>query len=138
MTGRQKQLVQESLEDLRDLSAPVSLLFYGRLFDLDPALRKLFKADIRDQASKLMSMLALIVESLDHFDELRPQLFEMGRRHAAYGVEAGHYETVAAALVWAIGQALQPDFYPETKAAWLALIDAVSEVMKAGALHPQI
>jgi nitric oxide dioxygenase len=57
----------------------------------------------------------------------------MGQRHAGYGVRPTHYTTVASALIWAIGAALQDEFSSELKAAWRALIEAVSAVMIDGA-----
>ena len=35
--------------------------------------------------------------------------------------------------MWALGQALDDEFYPELRAAWLAIIEAVSLSMKNGA-----
>ena len=34
-----------------------ALEFYGRLFELDPSVRALFKNDMKDQGRKLMAML---------------------------------------------------------------------------------
>jgi hypothetical protein len=36
-------------------------------------------------------------------------------------------------LIWALGQALDTQFYPELRVAWLAIIEAVSLGMKNGA-----
>ena len=60
-------------------------------------------------------------------------LRELGRRHVAYGVKEQHYNTLCSALVWAFGQALQPGFDDEVRAAWTAVIQAVNEQMKIGA-----
>ena len=80
-----------------------------------------------------MDMITALVENLDRFEELAPMLKAMGQRHSAYGVQLGHYATVASALIWAFGIALEDEFSPELKAAWTAVIDAVSAVMKQGA-----
>lgn len=131
MTSEQKHLVRESFARLRHASVPVALLFYGRLFEVDPSLRLLFRHDMRTQATKLMDMLAAIVDGLDSFELLRPQLQELGRKHRVdYKVRDEHYDTLRNALVWAFGQALQPEFYPETRAAWIAAIDVISATMR--------
>ena len=44
-----------------------------------------------------------------------------------------HYNILCSALVWAFGQALQPGFDDEVRAAWTAVIRAVNEEMKIGA-----
>jgi len=133
MTPEQKQLIRESFPAIREMAGPVSLLFYGRLFALDPALRPMFRQDIELQGRKLMDMLRAVVENLDHFEGLAPTLRALGQKHAGYGVRPEHYQTVTQALIWALGQALDTQFYPELKSAWLAIIEAVSLSMKKGA-----
>ena len=97
MTKKQIELVRESFEVIRGNSGPVAMLFYGRLFDLDPKLRPLFKTEMREQSRKLMDMLASIVEHLDSLERVRPQLRELGNKHVGYGVRPEHYETLAPA-----------------------------------------
>lgn len=133
MTSRQKQLVRESFFTIRETAGPLSMLFFGRLFQLDPALRPMFHQDLRLQGRKLMDMLIAVVDSLDHFQELDAMLRALGQRHAGYGVRPEHYATVTTALLWALGQALDMEFYPEVRAAWLTVIDAISDRMQAGA-----
>jgi hemoglobin-like flavoprotein len=133
MTEREKQIVSESFPLIREIAIPVSLLFYGRLFDLDPSLRQLFKIDMKEQSKKLVAMLDSIVESIDDWDRIVPVLRELGQRHVAYGVKEQHYNTLCSALVWAFGQALQPGFDSEVRTAWIAVIRAVNEQMKMGA-----
>jgi hemoglobin-like flavoprotein len=133
LTPRQKRLVRESFESVREYSDSVVLLFYGRLFELAPQARALFKIGIRAQAAKLMDTLTSLVDALDRFEELRKDLAELGRRHAGYKVEAAHYEVLVTALTWAFGQALGIEFDRETRAAWELLLGSVSAVMIAGA-----
>jgi hemoglobin-like flavoprotein len=133
MTQREKQIVSESFPLIREIAIPVSLLFYGRLFDLDPSLRPLFKIDMTEQSKKLVAMLDAIVESIDDWERIVPVLRELGQRHVAYGVKEQYYDTLCSALVWAFGQALQPGFDAEVRAAWTAVIRAVNEQMKIGA-----
>lgn len=78
-------------------------------------------------------MLVVLVEGLDDFEQQRPALRAMGLRHAAYGVVQAHYDTLAAALLWALGHMLRPEFSPDTESAWAALLEEVNATMKAGA-----
>jgi hemoglobin-like flavoprotein len=133
LTEQQARLVRESIEALEDLAGPMTVLFYGRLFELDPSLRPLFHIDIREQASKLMAMLQTVVASLDHFDQVRPQLAELGSRHVTYHVRPEHYRTLREALLWSLGRALDTQFDRETRAAWTVLLDTISQAMLAGA-----
>ncbi len=132
MTLQQVALVKESFEQVRHVAIPVTLLFYGRLFDLDPGLRPLFKIDIREQSNKLAAMLATVIDSLESLDELRPRLQELGRRHVTYGVQREHYETLTSALLWALGQALQSEFSPDVRAAWAEVLHQVNREMLRG------
>ena len=133
MTPRQKQIIRETFPLIREIAIPVSLLFYGRLFDLDPSLRRLFKIDLKEQSKKLVAMLDALVEGIDDWEKIVPVLRELGQRHVGYGVKEQHYDTVCSALVWAFGQALQPGFDEEVRTAWTAVIQAVNEQMKIGA-----
>ncbi|MEO8028147.1 MAG: globin domain-containing protein [Bryobacteraceae bacterium] len=133
MNARQKTMVRDSFDQIRDMAGPLATLFYGRLFSMDPSTRPLFKGDIKLQGTKLMGMLDSVVGSLDEFGKLTPVLRELGHRHAVYGVEEGHYQTVSTSLQWALAQALEARFDDETRAAWTALLDHVSTEMLAGA-----
>jgi len=136
MTRHQARLLRESFEIVREVAQPMTVLFYGRLFDLDPNLRPLFNIDIREQSRKLVAMLALIVDSLETLDKLRPQLQELGRRHVDYGVRPEHYATLSSALLWALGQALDTEFSPDVRAAWTEVIETISATMLEGTENP--
>jgi len=131
LTARQEFLIRKTLESLAEFSDSVLLLLYERLFELDPGVRQLFRIPIEQQAQKLKEMLATIVEMLDRFDELRPQLLELGRRHAHYGMQPAHCRPMKEALLWAMAQVLEADFDLETRAAWDSLLTAVCEAMLA-------
>ena len=133
MSRKQIRLVRDSFFEIAEVSGPVAVLFYGRLFELAPEVRPLFRQDTEVQGRKLMDMITTLVAHLDRLDELDPMLRALGQRHAGYGVLPEHYTTVSTALLWALGQALDEAFSPEVKAAWRAAIEAASTVMKQGA-----
>jgi len=136
LTPQQKRLVRESFESLEEYSDTAVRLFYGRLFEIAPPVRGLFKVDIREQSRKLHDMLASIVGTLDRFDELKPVLADLGRRHVAYGAQPAHYDALRTALLWALGHALNTEFDAPTKAAWDLLLRSVSSAMLQGAEDP--
>ena len=131
--SRQAWLIRGSYELIKDMPQAVGMLFYGRLFELEPTVRPLFKNDIQIQSQKLMETLAAAVDSLDNFTALTPTLRAMGARHVEYGVQPEYYNLVRDALLWSMGQALQEDFDPETRTAWKSLLDLVIAEMLAGA-----
>ena len=133
MTQSQRQLVRQTLDQLRHEVEPVTLLLYGKLFELDPSTRPLFHNDLMAQGRKLVATLDAIAASLDQLESIRPRLLELGRLHASYGIQSGHYETLVTALLWAFGQALGPDFDARAREAWRVALSAVTAVMQEGA-----
>jgi len=133
MTPKQKQLVQSSFEQVRPIADVAATLFYGRLFDLDPNLERLFKGDLHTQGRMLFQVMSVVVGGLDDLDELAPSIQALGKRHAGYGVEDHHYKTVGAALLWTLERGLGSAFTVEVKAAWSALYQLLEQTMKAGA-----
>lgn len=132
MTPAERNLVRDSMASLQEYAEPVALLFYGKLFELDPSARRLFHHDLALQGRKLMDMLTAVIECIDDLQPMNERLAELGRKHAGYGVRPEQYETVTNALLWSIGQALGPDFDIATRNAWKAAIGAVCTRMLAG------
>ena len=133
MTPREKSVVRETFAQVAPSADTVATLFYGRLFELDPTLKALFKGDMREQGRKLMQMIGLAVSRLDALDELVPAVQALGRRHAGYGVKDVDYDTVGAALLWTLQQGLGPAFTPEVKSAWTTVYGLLASTMKAAA-----
>jgi hemoglobin-like flavoprotein len=133
LSAKQKRLIRESFESVREYENSVLVLFYGRLFEIAPEARALFRIDIREQSAKLMETLRILIDTLDRFEQLLPHLAELGRKHLTYGVQPYLYERLRAALSWALGQALGAEFDRVTRAAWDTLLTTVSAVMLEGA-----
>ncbi|AMY09198.1 Nitric oxide dioxygenase [Luteitalea pratensis] len=132
ITRTQRDLVRQSLDRLTVDAVPVTLLLYGKLFELDPSARRLFHNDLAVQGRKLMDTLDAVASSLDNLESLRPRLLQLGRRHADYGVGPADYDRLITALLWAFAQALGPDFDKPTREAWRVALSAVAAVMQEG------
>ncbi len=130
MTSEQIQLIRQTFALLEPRARVAALIFYQRLFTLDPALRKLFSTDIEVQGNKLMQMLGAAVGLLESPNTLQAVLEDLGRRHARYGVEDRHYATVGAALQFMLQECLGPAFTPSARAAWAALYLVVGVTMQ--------
>ena len=136
MTPKQKQLVQNSWEKVLPISEAAAALFYGRLFELDPSTRPLFKhTNMPEQRKKLMNMIGAAVNGLNAIDQLIPAVSNLGRRHMAYGVTDEHYTTVGKALIWTLEQGLGADFTPEVKEAWTTVYGLLADTMKNATLR---
>src|SRR5260370_15349200 len=86
MTRNEKNLVLRSFAQVMPIAETAAELFYGRLFELDPTLRPMFRGDMREQGRKLMQMLAVAVDGLRPLDESLPAGFPVGPRRARSGV----------------------------------------------------
>ena len=80
-----------------------------------------------------MAMIGTAVANLDKLETIVPTVQDLGRRHVAYGVQASQYDTVAAALLWTLGQGLGEAFTPPVEAAWTEAYTILATVMKDAA-----
>ena len=133
LTSTQIGLVQRSFAIIAPIADDAAALFYQRLFELDPSLRRMFPEDMTGQRKKLMQMLTAAVKGLDRVDQLVPVLQDLGRRHVAYGVTDAHYDTVGAALMWTLKMGLGKGFTPETKGAWAMVYGLLATTMRDAA-----
>jgi len=138
LTETQKILVQKSFEKVLPIADTAAALFYGRLFEIDPSLRHMFKGDLNEQGKKLMMTLKIAVGGLDRLDELVPQIEKLGRNHAGYGVKDEHYNTVASALLWTLEKGLGEDFTDEVKDAWVTVYTIIADTMKNAAKEAEL
>ena len=133
MTADEIAMVRTSFAQVVPIRETAAGLFYGRLFELDPSLKPLFRGDLKEQGIKLMAMIGTAVAGLDRLDTVVPAMQALGRRHVGYGVQAAHYDTVATALLWTLEQGLGAAFTPDVKAAWTRAYGFLAGTMKEAA-----
>jgi hemoglobin-like flavoprotein len=130
ITPPQIPLVQQTWQQVLPIRDEAAALFYGRLFELDPSVKALFKGDMVQQGRRLIDMIDVAVRGLNKLDSLIPALHQMGMRHVAYGVKASHYDTVGAALLWTLGTGLGDGFTAEVEEAWAAVYGVLAATMQ--------
>lgn len=126
-------LVRHTFDLVVPIAGVAADLFYARLFEIAPSLRHMFPDDMRDQKRKLMVMIATAVQGLYDLDKLVPQVKALGARHAGYGVQPEHYDTVGAALLWTLERGLASAFTPEVELAWTRVYGLLAATMQEGA-----
>ena len=128
MTPDQKRLVQATWQQVVPIADTAAVLFYRRLFEIDPAARKLFRAtDMAEQRRKLLQVLGVAIRGLDNVDGLISTVEDLGRRHVGYGVTDAHYDSVGAALLWALEQGLAGAWTPAAASAWTEVMGCCPE-----------
>lgn len=133
MTPKKIELVKSSWSKVAPISEQAAELFYGKLFELNPELKSLFKSDMKEQGRKLMAILNTAVNSLEKLETIVPAVQDMGRRHVAYGVKDEDYDTVGEALLWTLEQGLGEGFTADVKDAWVDTYTLVATTMKTAA-----
>jgi len=133
MNPQQIQLVRSTWQQVLPIQAAAADLFYGRLFELAPDTRPLFKRDIHAQGAMLMATLDAVVRSLHDLGAVLPTAQQLARRHVGYGVKPHHYDSVGTALIWTLEQGLGAALTPAARQAWLLAYDALAGAMKAAA-----
>jgi hemoglobin-like flavoprotein len=133
MTPEQAVLVKDSWAMVVPISAKAAELFYGKLFEMDPDLKPLFKGDMKEQGAKLMKMINTAVNGLDRLEAIVPAVQMLGKRHVAYGVTDEHYDTVGGALLWTLEAGLGEAFTPAVRDAWATVYGVLATTMKEAA-----
>jgi hemoglobin-like flavoprotein len=133
LTANDIMLVRASFARVLPIKNAAADLFYDRLFEVAPGLRRMFPADLHQQKQKLMAMLATAVGGLTDLEALVPKVKALGARHVGYGARAADYNVVGEALLWTLERGLGEDFTPEVRAAWTKVYGVLAATMEAGA-----
>lgn len=127
------ELVQGTFKDVVPIADKAAEIFYGKLFEKDPSLKPMFKGDMKEQGAKLMSMIGTAVNGLSNLEALVPAVQNLGKGHAAYGVQDAHYDTVGASLLETLEVGLGDKFTAEVKEAWTEVYTVLATTMKDAA-----
>lgn len=129
MTPNQVKAIQESFAKVVPISEQAAALFYGRLFEIAPAVEPLFRGDMKEQGRKLMATLGIVVNGLSNLDAVLPAASALAKRHVDYGVKPDDYAPVGAALLWTLEKGLGDQWTPDLAAAWSAAYAVLSDFM---------
>jgi hemoglobin-like flavoprotein len=129
MTPEQIKAIQESFARVVPISEQAAALFYGRLFEIAPALKPLFRGDMTEQGRKLMATLGVVVNGLADLESVLPAASALAKRHVDYGVEAADYQPVGEALLWTLERGLGEQWTPQLATAWTEAYTILSSFM---------
>ena len=129
MNPIQVTMVQQSFSKVAPIADDAAAFFYGRLFEIAPEVRPLFRGDMKEQGRKLMGTLAVVVNGLGDLNAILPAASALAKRHVSYGVTPDHYAPVGAALLWTLERGLGAQWSQELAAAWAAAYATLSGFM---------
>lgn len=126
-------LIRKTFSEMERPAHVAALVFYRRLFTLEPSLQPLFKTGVEEQSRKFMDFLASVISRLERPEQLLPELESLGARHRGYGVADSHYDLVEKALLGMAKETLGHRFTPEVEAAWRRFHRFMAAAMRNGA-----
>ena len=119
MTSHQINLIRSSWAKVSAMdTVVVGTLFYGKIFEIAPDARDMFRAEIPEQSKKVFSMLNYVISKLDSLEDIIGEIAKLARRHTTYGVKEEHYAVVGNALLWTLEKGLGTDWNEDLKEAW--------------------
>ena len=80
VTPDQVKAIQDSFKLVAPISEQAAALFYGRLFEIAPDVKPLFRGDMTEQGRKLMATLGVVVNSLGNLEAILPRARQAPRR----------------------------------------------------------
>jgi hemoglobin-like flavoprotein len=137
--GLNVELLEQSFELVAPHGDKLVDTFYRNLFTDYPAVKPLFEdAEMKQQKTKLLASLKLVVDNLRKPDVLTAALESMGERHVAYGAEEDHYPAVGATLLKSLAEVAGDAWNDELEQAWADAYGAISAIMLQGAAQPAV
>jgi len=130
LNPRQTLLIKLSWSHLSNRLEDFGDTFYNILFDIEPALRSLFKNDMEKQKLKFAAMMNHIVSRLQYTDKLDDELKALGQRHLSYGVTPDQYDKVMIAFLLTMEKRLKRRWDTETRDAWTMAFVYMGSQMK--------
>lgn len=129
MTPQQIAMVQDSFTKVAPIADQAAVLFYDRLFEIEPSVKPMFRGDMAEQRRKLMATIGVVVTGLTKLETVLPAASALAKKHVGYGVKAEHYPVVGAALLWTLEKGLGDAWTPELAEAWTAAYGTLSGYM---------
>lgn len=121
MTPKQITLVQEAWQKIKPISSKAAEIFYNTLFEMDPPLKSLFKSNIKEQGSKLITMLDAAIKLLDEPEKLQVTIKKLQAKNIVYKLNKSHYDVVESAFIKTLEVCLGTSFTVTLKKAWISV-----------------
>ncbi len=132
------KLLEATFAVVKPKAMDLTALFYKTLFERYPSVKPLFEGvEIKDQQTKLVQALALVVANLSKPDVLIPTLQALGVRHIKYGAEPAHYPAVAEVMLFALAETAGKAWTKEAHQAWSDALNTIATVMIEAAAAEQ-
>jgi hemoglobin-like flavoprotein len=124
------EVLERTLERVKQRDAEFAVSFYENLFICYPEVKQLFaKNDLDVQYQKLLNYLVLVVENIRNPEALGEFINAQGARQVGARAFAKYYPAVGETLLMTLEQYLQEEWTPEVKQAWVDALAAITAQM---------
>ncbi|NKY99030.1 globin domain-containing protein [Nocardiopsis alborubida] len=125
--------VRQSCSALPPGSTRLADRFYQNLFEMAPAIRDMFPANMQTQKERMAFALLEVVRYLDEPEEVAGYLRRLGAQHKRdMDIKPEHYPFVGRALVRAVSE-VSPTWSSSMSSAWIVVYEWITANMLAGA-----
>lgn len=127
------EAVRQSCSALPPGSTRLADRFYQNLFEMAPAVRDMFPANMQTQKERMAFALLEVVRYLDKPEEVAGYLRRLGAQHKRdMDIKPEHYPYVGRALVRAVSE-VSPTWSSSMSSAWIVVYEWITANMLAGA-----
>lgn len=114
--------------DVQPRAEEFASLFYHQFFEREPAVRSMFPPYITAQQRALIVMMDFLVVQDLHSAKVIEQIRLLGRRHSAYGIDAGLFLTFGKVLLQTLADMYGDRWDKDLAVAWSTMYRQVYEV----------
>lgn len=113
------EILENTLNAIAAQSQSFGRDFYKILFDKHPQMQKIFvETDLKQQEKKIISILALIVESMRHKNSAKYRFKKSANKYITYKLVSEYYEDFGEVLFKTLELYLQSKWTPVVALAW--------------------
>lgn len=122
--------IQESFRMVAGEGAQIVSRFYALLFERFPDLQSFFHpGNLSQQHDRFLKGLGILISLLEHPQELRATLVQLGERHQRYGIEPQHYPPVLDTFLQVLAEFGAEGLDGKTYEAWANFLHLIRAIM---------
>ncbi len=128
----ERNIIRLSFAQLSKGGNDFAKVFYDNLFEMAPLIKPMFKSD-RDTIEKhFYELISFAVNEVEHFEDFKPQLRELGKRHKEYGAQIEHFTIIKTAFMLSLQYNLKGQFDELSETAWSKYVDIIAQEVIEG------
>lgn len=129
-------LIRPSITRIFSARRSIGSAFYARLFEREPAFRKMFPAELGKQARAFDEMIALIAKKTNDPEAVKPVLEDIGNRYRSYGTRPHHLPMIGEVFLAVLREETPGGLTSEEAEAWQRSFERAAEVVAQRLLDP--